>query len=79
VPTPVEDRMASMEGTVGEGRSLDEILAGIERREILSALQRANGQRTMAAQFLRISRSRLYRRMEALGIDPRTGEPGQPV
>ncbi len=52
------------------GYSLDEMLAGIERREILSALQRANGQRTAAAQFLRISRARLYRRMDALGIDP---------
>ena len=52
-------------------RPLDEVLTSIERREILAALRRANGQRTLAAQLLRISRSRLYRRMEALGIDPR--------
>jgi len=49
--------------------SLDEILTGLEKREILAALQRANGRRTLAAKFLRISRSRLYRRMDALGIE----------
>jgi transcriptional regulator of acetoin/glycerol metabolism len=51
--------------------SLDRILTTIEKREILNALNRANGQRTLAARLLGISRSRLYRRMEALGIDPR--------
>ena len=50
---------------------LDQILTTIEKREILAALKRANGQRTLAARMLGISRSRLYRRMEALGIDPR--------
>lgn len=50
---------------------LDRILTGIEKREILAALKRAQGQRTQAARLLGISRSRLYRRMEALGIDPR--------
>jgi len=57
--------------------SLDQILTTIEKREILGALRRSNGQRTLAARLLGISRSRLYRRMEALGIDPRhlgTGE-----
>jgi len=56
------------------GRSLDETLALIERREIIAALDRAQGQRKMAANLLRISRSRLYRRMEALGIPTRYGE-----
>ena len=56
-------------------RPLDEVLATIEKREILGALQRADGQRTMAARLLGISRSRLYRRMEALGIDPRKVAP----
>lgn len=50
---------------------LDRKLSALERREILAALQETNGQRTLAAQRLGISRSRLYRRMEALGIDPR--------
>lgn len=57
---------------------LDQILTTIERREILAALNRANGQRTLAARLLGISRSRLYRRMEALGIDPRElGDAGE--
>jgi len=49
-------------------RPLDEFLAKTEKREILAALRRVNGERTAAARLLRISRSRLYRRMEALGI-----------
>ena len=53
------------------GGPLDRILAAIEKREILAALHRSNSQRTLAARSLGISRSRLYRRMEALGIDPR--------
>ncbi len=59
----------------GKG-SLDQIITTIEKREILGALRRANGQRTLAARLLGISRSRLYRRMEALGIDPRTAGSG---
>ena len=41
------------------------------RQAILSALRRADGQRSQAAREMGISRSRLYRRMEALGIHPR--------
>ncbi len=59
--------------------SLDRILTGIEKREILNALSRANGQRTLAARLLGISRSRLYRRMEALEIDPRKVGPSEVV
>lgn len=51
-----------------EAVSLDDILCDTERRAILTALRRARGQRSMAAKFMGISRSRLYRRMEALGI-----------
>ncbi len=53
------------------GGPLDRMLTAIERKEILTALDRADGQRTLAARKLGISRSRLYRRMEALRIDPR--------
>ena len=49
-------------------RPLDAVLGAIERREIEAALRLAHGQRTLTARLLRISRSRLYRRMEALGI-----------
>ena len=73
-PLPVGERSGANNmqvNTEAGSRPLDEVLATIERREILHALQRADGQRTMAARLLGISRSRLYRRMEALGIDPR--------
>lgn len=50
--------------------SLDERLADIERRAILDAIRRANGRRNLAARLMGISRSRLYRRLEALGINP---------
>lgn len=49
---------------------LDPALAHVERQTIRRALQAANWQRNKAARFMGISRSRLYRRMEALGIDP---------
>lgn len=48
--------------------SLDHTLSNVERKEILKALERAEGRRTLAARILGISRSRLYRRMDALGI-----------
>ena len=50
---------------------LDDMLADIERRTILAALRRTRGQRSLAAKLMGISRSRLYRRMDALGIVPR--------
>ncbi|MHC4444869.1 MAG: sigma-54 interaction domain-containing protein [Planctomycetota bacterium] len=50
---------------------LDDMLAEIERKAILAALRRAHGQRSRAAKLMGISRSRLYRRMDALGISPR--------
>lgn len=57
-------------GTSPSHQPLDQMLALIEKHEILAALQRSKNQRTLAARDLGISRSRLYRRMEALGIDP---------
>lgn len=48
--------------------SLDARLEALERSTILAALQQSGGQRTEAARRLGVSRSRLYRRMEALGI-----------
>lgn len=49
---------------------LDDHLESVEREAILNALMSAGGRRSRAAQVMGISRSRLYRRMEALGIDP---------
>lgn len=73
-PLRPEVLLTGVASASGDGPSdgrLDAILAGVERREILDALRQARGQRTQAAKALGISRSRLYRRMEALGIDPR--------
>lgn len=53
--------------------NLDEILEHAERRAILAALRRAHGRRNFAAKIMGISRSRLYRRMEALNIVPSAG------
>jgi len=50
---------------------LDDLLSAVERRTLLAALRRTSGQRSLAARQLGISRSRLYRRMEALDVRPR--------
>ncbi|WP_147590627.1 helix-turn-helix domain-containing protein, partial [Enterocloster asparagiformis] len=39
-----------------------------ERDEILLALRQCGGSRTQAARFLGVSRSTLWRKMQALGI-----------
>lgn len=49
---------------------LDPFLERVEREAILRALAAAGWQRNKAAGLMGISRSRLYRRMDALGIDP---------
>ncbi|HPD31195.1 MAG TPA: sigma 54-interacting transcriptional regulator [Phycisphaerae bacterium] len=54
-----------------QGTRLDGVLADVERRTILDALRQARGQRSRAAKIMGISRSRLYRRMDALGIVPK--------
>jgi hypothetical protein len=47
---------------------LDQALADAERRLITAALERADGNRAAAARLLEISRARLLRRLEQLGI-----------
>jgi transcriptional regulator of acetoin/glycerol metabolism len=42
-----------------------------ERRELLSVLERAGWDTTMAAKLLRVSRATIYRRMEKLGVPAR--------
>lgn len=49
---------------------LDDALAQVEREVIVNALRAADWHRNRAAELMNISRSRLYRRMEALGIKP---------
>jgi hypothetical protein len=52
---------------------LDDLLKQAERRLIQLALARARGSKTRAAELLGIWRTRLWRRMEALGIDDPEG------
>ncbi len=54
--------------------ALEDVLQEVERRLIRLALRRARGNRSRAAELLRIHRPRLLRRMEALGIEQRPGE-----
>lgn len=51
--------------------ALDSILETVEKRLILLALQRAQGNKSKAAELLSIWRPRLLRRLENLGIDDR--------
>jgi two-component system NtrC family response regulator len=44
-------------------------LEGAERQMILSALEKAGGNKTEAARLLKITRRRLYSRMKVLGLD----------
>jgi len=64
-------RDRSQEGGGPLEAKLDGVLADVERRTILDALRQARGQRSRAAKIMGISRSRLYRRMDALGIVPK--------
>ena len=47
---------------------LDRLLQDVERSAILHALRETGGNRSDAARVMGISRSRLYRRLEALKI-----------
>ena len=54
------------------GVSLKEMVTTAEREIILRALEQNEGQVSKTAQELQIERSHLYKKMRALGIDPRT-------
>lgn len=57
-------------GPVSDGplEALEPLLQRIEREQIEQALERAKGNKTMAARLLKITRPSLYRRMETLGL-----------
>jgi len=59
----------------GNSLALEEVLQEVERRLIRLALARTRGNRSRAAELLRIHRPRLLRRMEALGLEGQAGEP----
>ena len=67
-------RATERPAAVQPARPLDQQLADCERAAILNALRAAGGGRSRAARLLKISRSRLYRRMDVLGISPRAAE-----
>lgn len=48
---------------------LDGVLERVERKLITFALEKTDGARAGAARLMGISRSRLYRRLHALGLD----------
>ena len=54
---------------------LDLVLARVERKLMEMALRRARGNKSQAAELLGISRPRLYRRMELLGMIQVSDEP----
>ena len=54
----------------GEPLDLDIHVARLERRLILEALERTDGNRTQAARLLGISRNGLALKMERLGLEP---------
>ena len=75
VRAALRERLAQAKARAGTASTpLDETLADVERRTILGSLRRARGQRSLAAKLMGISRSRLYRRMDALGINPSEGD-----
>jgi two-component system response regulator PilR (NtrC family) len=51
-----------------EGCSLDEVLAEVERRLVVQALEKCGGVRTSAAKLLRITRRSLHYRLEKLAL-----------
>jgi transcriptional regulator with GAF, ATPase, and Fis domain len=59
----------AVEMTNSPGIDLDEILERVERKLIQYALEKTGGARAGAARLMGISRSRLYRRLHALGLD----------
>ncbi len=50
------------------GKSLDEIMERVERIVLETAIESMDGNRLETAYELGISRSRLYRRMDAVGV-----------
>ena len=62
-------------GDVGD-RPLGALMASLQHREVVAALKRAGGSRRVAAELLQISRSRLYRLIDTLGIKSDFPYPG---
>lgn len=61
---------------VVEPIDLEALLADVERREIERALREGRGNKSRAAELLGLTRPRLYRRMEQLGLTDSMSAPG---
>jgi len=68
---------ASSPTAVEEAVDLDQMLEREERKMIERAIKKARGNKSQAAEYLGISRPRLYRRMQQLGMDD--AEPAETV
>jgi DNA-binding NtrC family response regulator len=58
------------QGFIEKGRSLSDTVEEFEKKMILSALQRTSGNKTKAAESLRITRKMLRYKVEKYGIQP---------
>jgi DNA-binding NtrC family response regulator len=59
----------------GKPPPLDALLEQVERRMLVTAMRKAGGNKSKAAEWLGIWRARLIRRLEALGIDKEGDSP----
>ncbi len=71
-------RAASLPRRQQERIALDQFIAEIERELVVRALDQAGGNKTEAARLLGVSRPRLYRRLEQLGLAGEADTPDQP-
>ena len=65
---PVSRQRSTADNARPSARSLPDTVSCAERDAILAALKSAGGKKTVAARMLGISRSKLYQRLEALGM-----------
>jgi DNA-binding NtrC family response regulator len=69
LPEPVRAEPAAAPVPAGEGLSLREAVALLEKQMIARALERAGGNRSEAARQLGIGRPQLYAKMQEYGLD----------
>ena len=68
---PLGGRRAAPERPVDRFGSLQEVREAVEREYILKKLEETKGNVSRTAELLGLERSNLYRKMKALGIDPK--------
>ncbi|MCP4907443.1 MAG: hypothetical protein GY910_20895 [bacterium] len=68
---PLSERPQPQREEGGEGYGVGLSLKEIERRAIFDAIERCGGNRTKAAQLLKIDRSTLRRKLQEFGVDPK--------